>query len=103
MLSGGFRRRTAMIEAVGEMVPRWGSGGKAIEVEPTSPAAYSTAHEVSRANAPKVGYKNTDALLSGAWYPGTKSRPTRPRKPTLPNRKHPFVWWRYAGHALRDR
>jgi 2,4-dienoyl-CoA reductase-like NADH-dependent reductase (Old Yellow Enzyme family) len=86
MLSGGFRSRTAMIDAVESGAADVIGLARPIAVEPDFPRRIlDGTTEVSLAKPPKVGNKNIDDLLSGAWYQGQIARLGR-GKPTLPNR-----------------
>ena len=69
MLSGGFRSRTAMIDAVESGAADVIGLARPIAVEPDFPRRIlDGTTEVSLATPPKVGNKNIDDLLSGAWY-----------------------------------
>jgi len=86
MLSGGFRSRVAMIDAIESGAADVIGLARPIAVEPYFPRRIldgTTA--VSLATPPKVGNKNIDDLLSGAWYQEQIARVGR-GKPTLPNR-----------------
>src|SRR5258706_11326473 len=86
MLSGGFRPRTAMIDAVESGAADVIGLARPIAVEPDFPRRIlDGTTEVSRAKPPKVGNKTIDDLLSGAWYQEQIARVGR-GKPTLPNR-----------------
>jgi 2,4-dienoyl-CoA reductase-like NADH-dependent reductase (Old Yellow Enzyme family) len=86
MLSGGFRSRTAMIDAVESGAADVIGLARPIAVEPDFPRRIlDGTTEVSLATPPKVGNKNIDDLLSGAWYQEQIARLGR-GKPTLPNR-----------------
>src|SRR4051794_17410161 len=86
MLSGGFRSRTAMIDAVESGAADVIGLARPIAVEPDFPRRIlDGSTEVSLATPPKLGNKNIDDLLSGAWYQEQIARLGR-GKPTLPNR-----------------
>jgi 2,4-dienoyl-CoA reductase-like NADH-dependent reductase (Old Yellow Enzyme family) len=87
MLSGGFRTRTAMIDAVESGAADVIGLARPIAVEPDFPRRIlDGTTQVSLATPPKVGNKTIDDLLSGAWYQEQIARLGR-GKPTLPNRK----------------
>ncbi|MCW2653683.1 MAG: oxidoreductase [Mycobacterium sp.] len=86
MLSGGFRTRTAMIDAVESGAADVIGLARPIAVEPDFPRRIlDGTTEVSLAKPPKVGNKTIDDLLSGGWYQEQIARVGR-GKPTLPNR-----------------
>jgi 2,4-dienoyl-CoA reductase-like NADH-dependent reductase (Old Yellow Enzyme family) len=103
MLSGGFRTRTAMIDAVESGAADVIGLARPIAVEPDFPRRILDATtEVSLAKSPKVGNKNIDDLLSGAWYQEQIARLGR-GKPTLPNRKPIVALAIMLATMLRDR
>jgi 2,4-dienoyl-CoA reductase-like NADH-dependent reductase (Old Yellow Enzyme family) len=103
MLSGGFRSRTAMIDAVESGAADVIGLARPIAVEPDFPLRIlEGTTEVSLANSPKVGNKNIDDLLSGAWYQEQIARLSR-GKPTLPNRKPLVGLAIMLATTLRDR
>jgi 2,4-dienoyl-CoA reductase-like NADH-dependent reductase (Old Yellow Enzyme family) len=87
MLSGGFRSRTAMIDAVESGAAAVIGLARPIAVEPDFPRRIlDGSTEVSLAKPPILGNKTIDDLLSGAWYQEQIARVGR-GKPTLPDRK----------------
>jgi 2,4-dienoyl-CoA reductase-like NADH-dependent reductase (Old Yellow Enzyme family) len=103
MLSGGFRTRTAMIEAVESGAADVIGLARPIAVEPDFPRRIlAGTTEVSLAKPPKVGNKNIDDLLSGAWYQEQIARVGR-GKPTLPNRTPLVGLALMLATMLRDR
>ena len=103
MLSGGFRSRTAMIDAVESGAAAVIGLARPIAVEPDFPGRIldgSTA--VSVAKPPKVGNKTIDDLLSGAWYQEQIARVGR-GKPTLPHRTPIVGLALMLATTLRDR
>ena len=103
MLSGGFRSRTAMIDAVESGAADVIGLARPIAVEPDFPRRIlDGTTEVSLATPPKVGNKNIDDLLSGAWYQEQIARLGR-GKPTLPNRTPMVGLAIMLATTLRDR
>jgi 2,4-dienoyl-CoA reductase-like NADH-dependent reductase (Old Yellow Enzyme family) len=103
MLSGGFRTRAAMIDAVETGVAAVIGLARPIAVEPDFPRRIlDGTTEVSLATPPKVGNKNIDDLLSGAWYQEQIARLGR-GKPTLPNRTPIVGLAIMLATTLRDR
>jgi len=87
MLSGGFRTRTAMIDAVESGAADVIGLARPIAVEPDFlRRILDGTTQVSLATPPKIGNKTIDNLLSGAWYQEQIARLGR-GKPRLPNRK----------------
>ncbi|MDX6342421.1 MAG: hypothetical protein QOH87_2559 [Trebonia sp.] len=103
MLSGGFRSRTAMIEAVESGAADVIGLARPIAVEPDFPRRIlDGTTDVSLAEPQKVGNKTIDDLLSGAWYQEQIARLGR-GKPTLPNRKPVVALAIMLATMLRDR
>jgi 2,4-dienoyl-CoA reductase-like NADH-dependent reductase (Old Yellow Enzyme family) len=103
MLSGGFRSRTAMIDAVESGAADVIGLARPIAVEPDFPRRIlDGTTEVSLAKPQKVGNKNIDDLLSGAWYQEQIARLGR-GKPTLPSRKPVVALAIMLATMLRDR
>jgi 2,4-dienoyl-CoA reductase-like NADH-dependent reductase (Old Yellow Enzyme family) len=103
MLSGGFRSRTAMIEAVESGAADVIGLARPIAVEPDFPRRIlDGTTDVSVAKPQKVGNKTIDDLLSGAWYQEQIARLGR-GKPTLPNRKPSVALAIMLATMLRDR
>jgi hypothetical protein len=103
MLSGGFRSRTAMIDAVESGAADVIGLARPIAVEPDFPRRIlDGTTEVSLAKPPKVGNKTIDDLLSGAWYQEQIARVGR-GKPTLPNRTPIVGLALMLATTLRDR
>ena len=103
MLSGGFRSRTAMIDAVESGAADVIGLARPIAVEPDFPRRIlDGCTEVSVAKPQKVGNKNIDDLLSGAWYQEQIARLGR-GKPTLPSRKPVVALAIMLATMLRDR
>jgi 2,4-dienoyl-CoA reductase-like NADH-dependent reductase (Old Yellow Enzyme family) len=103
MLSGGFRSRTAMIDAVESGAADVIGLARPIAVEPDFPRRIlDGSTEVSVAKPQKVGNKNIDDLLSGAWYQEQIARLGR-GKPTLPSRKPVVALAIMLATMLRDR
>jgi 2,4-dienoyl-CoA reductase-like NADH-dependent reductase (Old Yellow Enzyme family) len=103
MLSGGFRTRTAMIEAVESGAADVIGLARPIAVEPDFPRRIlDGTTQVSLATPPKIGNKTIDDLLSGAWYQEQIARIGR-GKPTLPNRKPLVGLALMLATTLRDR
>jgi 2,4-dienoyl-CoA reductase-like NADH-dependent reductase (Old Yellow Enzyme family) len=103
MLSGGFRTRTAMIDAVQSGAVDVIGLARPIAVEPDFPRRLlDGTTEVSLAKPQKVGNKNIDDLLSGAWYQEQIARLGR-GKPTLPSRKPVVALAIMLATMLRDR
>jgi 2,4-dienoyl-CoA reductase-like NADH-dependent reductase (Old Yellow Enzyme family) len=102
MLSGGFRSRTAMIDAVESGAADVIGLARPIAVEPDFPRRIlDGTTEVSLAEPQKVG-NNIDDLLSGAWYQEQIARLGR-GKPTLPSRKPVVALAIMLATMLRDR
>jgi len=103
MLSGGFRSRTAMIDAVESGAADVIGLARPIAVEPDFPRRIlDGTTQVSLAKPQKVGNKNIDDLLSGAWYQEQIARLGR-GKPTLPSRKPVVALAIMLATMLRDR
>jgi 2,4-dienoyl-CoA reductase-like NADH-dependent reductase (Old Yellow Enzyme family) len=103
MLSGGFRTRAAMIDAVETGAADMIGLARPIAVEPDFPRRIlDGTTEVSLATPPKVGNKNIDDLLSGAWYQEQIAHVGR-GKPTLPNRTPIVGLAIMLATTLRDR
>jgi 2,4-dienoyl-CoA reductase-like NADH-dependent reductase (Old Yellow Enzyme family) len=103
MLSGGFRSRTAMIDAVESGAADVIGLARPIAVEPDFPRRIlDGTTEVSLAKPQRVGNKNIDDLLSGAWYQEQIARLGR-GKPTLPSRKPVVALAIMLATMLRDR
>jgi 2,4-dienoyl-CoA reductase-like NADH-dependent reductase (Old Yellow Enzyme family) len=103
MLSGGFRSRTAMIDALESGAADVIGLARPIAVEPDFPRRIlDGTTEVSLAKPQKVGNKNIDDLLSGAWYQEQIARLGR-GKPTLPSRKPVVALAIMLATMLRDR
>jgi 2,4-dienoyl-CoA reductase-like NADH-dependent reductase (Old Yellow Enzyme family) len=103
MLSGGFRSRTAMIDAVESGAADVIGLARPIAVEPDFPRRILDGSTgVSVAKPQKVGNKNIDDLLSGAWYQEQIARLGR-GKPTLPSRKPVVALAIMLATMLRDR
>jgi len=103
MLSGGFRSRTAMIDAVESGAADVIGLARPIAVEPDFPRRIlDGSTQVSLAKPQKVGNKNIDDLLSGAWYQEQIARLGR-GKPTLPSRKPVVALAIMLATMLRDR
>src|SRR5260370_16089082 len=87
MLCGESASRTAMIDAVESGAADVIGLARPIAVEPDFPRRIlDGTTEVSLAKPQRVGNKNIDDLLSGAWYQEQIARLGR-GKPTLPSRK----------------
>jgi 2,4-dienoyl-CoA reductase-like NADH-dependent reductase (Old Yellow Enzyme family) len=103
MLSGGFRSRTAMIDAVESGAADVIGLARPIAVEPDFPRRIlAGTTEASLAKPPTVGNKTIDDLLSGAWYQEQIARLGR-GKPTLPNRTPLVGLAIMLATTLRDR
>jgi 2,4-dienoyl-CoA reductase-like NADH-dependent reductase (Old Yellow Enzyme family) len=103
MLSGGFRSRTAMMDAVESGAADVIGLARPIAVEPDFPRRIlDGTTQVSLAKPQKVGNKNIDDLLSGAWYQEQIARLGR-GKPTLPSRKPVVALAIMLATMLRDR
>ena len=103
MLSGGFRSRTAMIDAVESGAADVIGLARPIAVEQDFPRRIlDGTTEVSLAKPQTVGNKNIDDLLSGAWYQEQIARLGR-GKPTLPSRKPVVALAIMLATMLRDR
>jgi 2,4-dienoyl-CoA reductase-like NADH-dependent reductase (Old Yellow Enzyme family) len=103
MLSGGFRTRAAMIEAVESGAADLIGLARPIAVEPDFPRRIlDGTTQVSLATPPKIGNKTIDDLLSGAWHQEQIARLGR-GKPTLPNRNPIVGLALMLATTLRDR
>lgn len=103
MLSGGFRTRTAMIDAVESGAADVIGLARPIAVEPDFPRRIlDGTTEISLAKPEKIGNKKVDDLLSGAWYQEPTAR-LRRGNATWPNPKPLIALTLTLVTVLRDK